>query len=226
MLKLSIEFKITCNKWEWGSLPGGEHRQFGAVETLHLKIHFPSLFPQHSRFSGYQQEAWSYLCPLLSLFQPVLQRTHILVSSRSWRKIVLFRRTRSRGRFLISQEMFLEQTLAGLRSLKIFTTSHFSVTSCFIWYKQACLVDLFFSLFKKIPTGSWSYNICLTISFLPNEKDYWGAATHSTGSIVTALICILELGLTTASPNITLATYGWHLLQRFKNLNSLNASWN
>ena len=149
MLKLSIEFKITCNKWEWGSLPGGEHRQFGAVETLHLKIHFPSLFPQHSRFSGYQQEAWSYLCPLLSLFQPVLQRTHILVSSRSWRKIVLFRRTRSRGRFLISQEMFLEQTLAGLRSLKIFTTSHFSVTSCFTWYKWACLVGLFFPFLKR-----------------------------------------------------------------------------
>ena len=76
-----------------------------------------------------------------------------------------------------------------------------------------------FSLFKKIPTGSWSHNICLTISFLRNEKDYWGAATHSTGSIVTALICILELGLTTA--NITLTTYRWHLLQRSKNLKQL-----
>ena len=74
-----------------------------------------------------------------------------------------------------------------------------------------------FSLFKKIPTGSWSHNICLTISFLRNEKDYWGAATHSTGSIVTALICIFELGLTTASLNITLTTYRWHILQRFKN---------
>ena len=59
--------------------------------------------------------------------------------------------------------------------------------------------------------------ICLTISFLRNEKDYWGAATHSTGSIVTALICIFELGLTTASLNITLTTYRWHILQRFKN---------
>ena len=129
--------------------------------------------------------------------------------------IVLFRRTRSRERSF----SYITRNVprADIGSLKIFTTSHFSVTSCFSWYKWACLVDLFFSLFKKIPTGSWSHNICLTISFLRNEKDYWGAATHSTGSIVTALICIFELGLTTASLNITLTTYRWHILQRFKN---------
>ena len=160
-------------------------------------MHSPSLRPLRSRFSGYHQEARPYLCPLLSLFQPVLQRTHILVSSRCWGMIVLFSRTRSRERsFSDITRNVPRADIGSLRSLKIFTTSHFSVTSCFSWYKWAC-----FSLFKKIPTGSWSHNICLTISFLRNEKDYWGAATHSTGSIVTAVICILELGLTTASLN-------------------------